>query len=56
MAQIAVERGCGRMKWICIDGNETALSVYRSIGAIPMDERTIQRMDEVTLKRFAQGE
>ena len=56
LAQIAVERGCGRMEWICIDWNEPALSVYRSIGAIPMDEWTIQRMDEATLRRFAKGE
>ncbi len=56
LAQIAVERNCGRMEWICIDWNQPALSVYRSIGAVPMDEWTIQRMDEQTLRRFAQGE
>ncbi|MCR4965646.1 MAG: GNAT family N-acetyltransferase [Bacteroidales bacterium] len=56
LAQIAVERNCGRMEWICIDWNEPALSVYRSIGAIPMDEWTIQRMNEQTLKQFAQSE
>lgn len=53
LAQIAVERDCGRMEWICIDWNAPALSVYRSIGSIPMDEWTIQRMDEATLKKFA---
>ena len=55
LAQIAVERNCGRMEWICIDWNAPALSVYRSIGAIPMDEWTIQRMTEQTLKDFASG-
>jgi trigger factor len=38
LAKIAVERHCGRMEWICIDWNLPALSVYRAIGAIPMDE------------------
>ena len=56
LAKIAVERHCGRMEWICIDWNQPALSVYRAIGAIPMDEWTIQRMNEQTLKQFAQGE
>ena len=55
LAQIAVQRNCGRMEWICIDWNAPALSVYRSIGAIPMDEWTIQRMTEPALKEFAGG-
>ncbi len=53
LANIAVERNCGRMEWICLDWNKPALSVYRSIGAVPLDEWTVQRMDEMTLKRFA---
>ncbi len=53
LAKIAVERNCGRMEWICLDWNEPALKVYRSIGAIPMDEWTIQRLSEDTLKKFA---
>jgi GNAT superfamily N-acetyltransferase len=55
LAQIAVQRNCGRMEWICIAWNAPALSVYRSIGAIPMDEWTIQRMTEPVLKEFASG-
>ena len=53
LAQLAVERHCGRMEWICLDWNESALKVYRSIGAIPMDEWTVQRLDEGALKQFA---
>ena len=54
LANIAVERHCGRMEWICLDWNQPALKVYRSIGAIPMDEWTVQRLDETALKRFAE--
>lgn len=54
LAQLAVERNCGRMEWICLDWNKSALSVYRSIGAFPMDEWTVQRLDEESLKRFAE--
>ena len=53
LAKIAVERHCGRMEWICLDWNQSALKVYRSIGAIPMDEWTVQRLDEEALKKFA---
>ena len=56
LARIAVERNCGRMEWICLDWNKPALSVYRSIGAVPMSEWTVQRLDEASLKAFASQE
>ena len=55
LAKIAVERDCGRMEWICLDWNEPALKVYRSIGATPLSEWTVQRLNETTSKRFAKG-
>ena len=54
LAQLAVERHCGRMEWICLDWNQSALKVYRSIGAIPMDKWTVQRLEEPALKHFAE--
>ena len=54
LANLAVERNCGRMEWICLDWNESALKVYRSIGAVPMNEWTVQRLDERALKQFAE--
>ena len=53
LSTLAVERNCGRMEWICLDWNQPALKVYRSIGAVPMDAWTVQRLDEQALKRFA---
>ena len=53
LANIAVERHCGRMEWICLDWNAPSLAFYRSIGAIPMDEWTVQRMHENVVKTFA---
>ena len=53
LAELAVERNCGRMEWICLDWNEPALKVYRSIGAIPLDEWTVQRLTEPDLREFA---
>ena len=54
LANIAVERNCGRMEWICLDWNAPSLAFYRSIGAIPMDEWTVQRMHENVVKGFAE--
>ena len=56
VAEIAVQRNCGRMEWICLDWNESALSVYRSIGAKPLSDWTVQRLDEPSLKRFVKAE
>lgn len=53
LAQLAVAQNCGRMEWICLDWNESALSLYRSIGAIPVDGWTVQRLTEPALKQFA---
>ena len=54
LANIAVERNCGRMEWICLDWNAPSLAFYRSISAIPMDEWTVQRMKENVVKAFAE--
>ncbi len=53
LADIAVERNCGRMEWICLDWNTPSLAFYRSIGAFPLDEWTVQRMTEERVKAFA---
>jgi len=53
LARIAVEQNCGRMEWICLDWNEPSLRFYRSVGAVPMSDWTVQRLDEKNLKKFA---
>jgi len=54
VAKLAVERNCGRMEWICLDWNEPSLRIYRSIGAVPMSDWTVQRLDGQALKAFAE--
>ena len=56
LMDLAVQSNCGRMEWICLDWNEPALSLYRSMGAIPLDEWTVQRMTEPALKRITSSE
>jgi GNAT superfamily N-acetyltransferase len=53
LAAIAVERGCGRMEWVCLDWNKPSMDFYCSLGAIPMDEWTIWRVAGETLDQLA---
>jgi GNAT superfamily N-acetyltransferase len=56
LAQIALERDCGRFEWWVLDWNEPAIEFYRSIGARPMSEWTVQRVDGEALRALARGE
>ncbi|MBY4677470.1 GNAT family N-acetyltransferase [Marinobacterium arenosum] len=53
LAQIAVERGCGRFEWSVLDWNEPAIQFYRSIGARPQDEWVGYRLAGDALVEFA---
>ena len=50
LARVAVERGCGRFEWWCLDWNLPSIEFYRSMGARPMDEWTVYRIDGDTLR------
>lgn len=54
LAQIAIERGCGRMEWSCLDWNSPSIAFYRSLGAVPMDEWTVYRLNKDTLQKLAE--
>src|SRR5690606_4209320 len=53
VAAIAVERGCRRMEWAVIDWNEPAIGFYRTLGARPMDQWTVWRLDGEALANVA---
>ncbi len=53
LAQIAVERGCGRFEWAVLDWNESAIAFYKSLGARAVDEWTIFRLTGEPLRRLA---
>lgn len=54
LAAIAVERGCGRLEWSCLDWNTPSIAFYKSMGASPMDGWTVYRLTGETLKRAAE--
>ena len=55
LAQIAKERGCGRMEWAVLDWNDPAIQFYRKLGAKPMDEWTVFRLTGDGIAKLASG-
>lgn len=53
LAAIAVERGCGRLEWWCLDWNRTSIDFYLSLGAQPMEDWTVYRITGDTLTSLA---
>lgn len=53
LARECVENGYGRFEWWVLDWNEPALSFYRRLGAVPMDEWTVQRVTGEALVALA---
>jgi GNAT superfamily N-acetyltransferase len=53
LAQIAKERGCGRMEWAVLDWNDPAIQFYRKLGAEPMNEWTVFRLTQDGIARLA---
>jgi GNAT superfamily N-acetyltransferase len=55
LAEIAVERDCGRLEWAVLDWNEPAIGFYKKLGARPMDEWTVYRLAGDPLRDLAQS-
>jgi GNAT superfamily N-acetyltransferase len=53
LAQIAIERDCGRFEWWVLDWNTPAIDFYRRLGAVGMDEWTVQRVGGDALRALA---
>ena len=53
LAAIAVERGCGRLEWWCLDWNRPSIEFYLSLGAVPMSDWTVYRICGDTLSELA---
>ena len=41
---MCVERGYRRLEWTVLDWNEPSIAFYRSLGAVPMEEWTTNRL------------
>lgn len=50
LSKLAVERGCQRLEWGCLDWNESSINFYKSLGAYGVDNMTIYRFSPDTLR------
>ncbi len=55
LAELAKERGCGRLEWSCLNWNTPSIGFYKKLGSIPMDEWTVFRLQGEALDRMAEG-
>jgi len=53
LAQLAAERGCGRLEWRVLDWNEPSIRFYRSLGAVLLPEWELVRMTQPGFRRLA---
>lgn len=53
VARVARDRRCGRIEWSVLDWNKPSIDFYLSLGAVPMDEWTMYRMDEAAIAALA---
>jgi GNAT superfamily N-acetyltransferase len=53
LAALAVERDCARLEWSVLDWNTPAIDFYKALGATPMDEWTVYRVDGDALTDLA---
>jgi GNAT superfamily N-acetyltransferase len=53
LAKIALERGCGRFEWAVLDWNENAIRFYRRLGAEPLGDWTVFRLNERGMQGLA---
>jgi len=56
LAQLARERGCGRVEWAVLDWNTPSIEFYKSLGALPMDDWTVFRLTGDALEALANAE
>lgn len=53
LAALALERGCGRLEWSCLDWNRPSIDFYLSLAAEPMSDWTVYRLSGSSLNSLA---
>ena len=52
LANLCMERKCGRLEWWCLDWNHSSIEFYKQMGAVPMDEWTVYRLCSAALDKL----
>ncbi|QSX08232.1 GNAT family N-acetyltransferase [Alkalibacter rhizosphaerae] len=53
LAKLCVDRKCGRLEWWCLDWNQPSIDFYKQMGAVPMDDWTVYRVNDESLIKLA---
>jgi GNAT superfamily N-acetyltransferase len=53
LAEIAIQRDCGRFEWAVLDWNEPAIGFYKNLGAVALDDWTTFRVTGDALQKLA---
>ena len=53
VANLAIDRKCGRLEWACLDWNEPSIKFYKQMGAVPLDDWTVYRVNDEALAELA---
>ena len=56
LAKLAVDRGCGRLEWQCLDWNKPSIAFYLSLKAVPKNEWTVYSLEGDTLQNLAKDD
>lgn len=54
LAELAQEQNCARMEWACLNWNEPSMKFYEKMGAFPMSDWIIYRLDEKGIQTLSQ--
>ncbi len=54
LAQLCTQRNYGRLEWSVLDWNEPSIQFYKSLGAQPMEEWTVYRLTDESLRALGQ--
>ncbi|MGZ3396845.1 MAG: histidinol dehydrogenase, partial [Isosphaeraceae bacterium] len=53
LAKLAMDRGLGRLEWAVLNWNSPAIGFYRSLGARPLEDWTVYRINDGPLAELA---
>ena len=54
LASLARSQNCGRMEWTCLNWNQPSINFYLSLGAVPMNDWTVYRLDARALEKLSE--
>jgi GNAT superfamily N-acetyltransferase len=55
LAAVCAQRGFARLEWAVLDWNAPSIGFYRALGAVPMDDWTVFRLDGDALAALGRG-